>query len=230
MKKKTLTALLTLITTATLTACSLEFSTNGTYQIPGNISQIPSSFVNQIAEIVDGTDFRKDDFTDLAAQITGWAQEFADESDYLNEFEKAKLIRVVDGDTIIVEIQNNQYYVRMIGIDTPESVASEEYLERTGKENTQAGKDASQFTKDVLSNIQTVYLEKDISETDRYDRLLRYVWLEIPGDKEDIEEISTKMLNAILLKEGVANAVVYEPDTSYEEYLELISDSTWDRD
>ena len=127
-------------------------------------------------------------------------------------FEEAKLIRVIDGDTIEVELNNTQYSVRLIGINTPESVAPDSYKTK----NSIAGTEASNTVKDILSDVKTVYLQKDVSDTDKYDRLLRYVWLEKPNDENDINEISTKMLNAILVNKGIAEIATYKPDTKYE--------------
>lgn len=127
-------------------------------------------------------------------------------------FEEAKLIRVIDGDTIEVELNNTQYSVRLIGINTPESVAPDNYKTKNSIEGTEA----SNTVKDMLSDIETIYLQKDISDTDKYDRLLRYVWLEKPTNENDINEISTKMLNAILVDKGIAEIATYKPDTKYE--------------
>lgn len=127
-------------------------------------------------------------------------------------FEEAKLIRVIDGDTIEVELNNKQYSVRLIGINTPESVAPDSYKTKNSIEGTEA----SNTVKDMLSDIETIYLQKDISDTDKYDRLLRYVWVEKPTDENDINEISTKMLNAILVNKGIAEIATYKPDTKYE--------------
>lgn len=127
-------------------------------------------------------------------------------------FEEAKLIRVIDGDTIEIELNNKQYSVRLIGINTPESVAPDSYKTKNSIEGTEA----SNTVKDMLSDIETIYLQKDISDTDKYDRLLRYVWIEKPTDENDINEISTKMLNAILVNKGIAEIATYKPDTKYE--------------
>ena len=134
------------------------------------------------------------------------------------EFQEATLIRVVDGDTIIVSIDGKKSRVRLIGIDTPESVAPES----SGKANTEEGVFASDYVKDLLADTTTVYLQKDVSDTDQYDRLLRYVWLKIPEDAYNVNEISTKMLNGILLLDKVAEPVTFEPDTSYKELFEYI--------
>ena len=140
-------------------------------------------------------------------------------NDNQTEFQEASLVRVVDGDTLVVEIEGTDYKVRLIGVNTPESVAPESYQ----VENTEEGVLASDYVKTLLENTTTVYLEKDVSETDKYDRLLRYVWLEIPEDSENINEISTKMLNGILLLDKVAEVATYEPDVKYVEQFEYIS-------
>ena len=95
-------------------------------------------------------------------------------------FEEARVTRVVDGDTIEVEITGHTpgpgagdgqpgqpYDVRLIGIDTPESVDPNSPVECFGKEATAA---AAAFLEG-----QTVRLVADVEETDRYNRLLRYV-------------------------------------------------------
>lgn len=140
------------------------------------------------------------------------------------EFQTARLVRVVDGDTIVVDISGEEAKVRLIGIDTPESVASSKYLEQTGKENTREGEMAAEFVENLLAHTETVYLQKDVSETDRYGRLLRYVWLELPEDDADIREISEKMLNGILVWEGIAEPAAYAPDTAHREDFEYLAD------
>ena len=136
------------------------------------------------------------------------------EENTTSTFEEAKLIRVIDGDTIEVELNNTQYSVRLIGINTPESVAPDNYKTKNSIEGTEA----SNTVKDMLSDIETIYLQKDISDTDKYDRLLRYVWLEKPTNENDINEISTKMLNAILVNKGIALAELGKIDDG-KEYL-----------
>ncbi|HOP82050.1 MAG TPA: thermonuclease family protein [Fervidobacterium sp.] len=115
--------------------------------------------------------------------------------------------RVIDGDTIEVEMRGETYKVRLIGINTPESTTRIESY----------GKEASNFTKSQLLG-KKVYLEKDVSETDKYGRLLRYVWLKKPSELTD-SEIRTKMFNAILVLEGYAQAATYPPDVKYAEYF-----------
>ncbi len=128
----------------------------------------------------------------------------------VSRLEEAYVKRVVDGDTIIATINNEDYRVRFIGINTPESTTKiEEY-----------GKEASKYTTDMLL-YKTVYLEKDVSNTDKYDRLLRYIWLEIPNEISK-EEITSKMFNAILLKNGYATLYTFPPDVKYVTYLKSL--------
>lgn len=143
---------------------------------------------------------------------------YSPDNDNLNDaFTEAKIVRVIDGDTVLVKFLNGQTdRVRLIGINTPESVHPDK------EKNSKEGKDASEFTQELLLSGTIVYLEKDVSDRDQYDRLLRYVWLEIPDDSSNLSEIETNMVNAILIKEGYAEAVTYEPDTKNAEAFEKI--------
>jgi micrococcal nuclease len=110
----------------------------------------------------------------------------------------ARVVKVVDGDTIDVVIDSKQYRVRYIGVDTPETVHPTRGVEPGGIE-------ASNRNKQLVGG-KTVYLEKDTSETDQYGRLLRYVWLE-----------DGTMVNAQLVGEGYAQVATYPPDVKYQD-------------
>ncbi|NLY21082.1 MAG: nuclease [Tissierellia bacterium] len=130
-----------------------------------------------------------------------------------NTFQEAKVDRVVDGDTIHVEIADEIYKIRMILVDTPETVHPNKPVEWYGKE-------ASDYTKSQLSDT-IVYLQKDVSDTDRYGRLLRYVWLERPSSDEPTEEeISTMCFNSLLLENGYAQISTFPPDVKYQEFFQ----------
>ncbi len=114
----------------------------------------------------------------------------------------ALVTRVVDGDTIEVEIGGQAYRVRYIGIDTPETVHPSKPVQCFGPEASARNK--------ALVEGKTVGLEKDVSETDQYGRLLRYVW------------IGAEMVNAALVRDGYAQVSTYPPDVKYQEmFLEL---------
>jgi micrococcal nuclease len=78
--------------------------------------------------------------------------------------------RVVDGDTIIVNIDGKKERVRLIGVDTPETKHPNKPVEYFGRE-------ASAFTKGMVEG-KKVKLEYDWQRRDKYGRLLAYVYLE----------------------------------------------------
>lgn len=218
MKKKEIIALLTLTISLTTTACNFQFKTKN--QVPNKPTIISEEIASEIAGILENTNFTDDEeLESLVEEINNWADDLVKENENLSEFQKAKLVRVVDGDTIVVDIEGDEYKVRLIGVNTPESVHPD------SSKNTEEGIASSEYTKNLLSNVQEVYLQKDISETDRYGRFLRYVWLEIPEDENNINEIATKMLNGILLLDHVAEVATYEPDTSHKDDFEWIYDN-----
>lgn len=133
------------------------------------------------------------------------------------QLEAAEVLWVPDGDTIFVRRgDGSEEYVRLIGIDCPESVNPDE------EKNTDEGEAAAAFTKSLLPAGTTVWLQADTRDRDKYGRLLRYVWLEVPADPMDTEEVRTKMLNGVLLDTGHAVAKRYTPDTAYAEIFEAI--------
>jgi len=122
---------------------------------------------------------------------------------------ETEFIRVVDGDTIIVKYNGEKTRVRLIGINSPESVHEDE------TKNTQEGRDASAFLKEYLEDVSTVWLEFDVEQTDQYDRMLAYVWMNADGS-----DIGEDMLNGIIVKEGYADARSYKPNVKYQDALE----------
>lgn len=147
--------------------------------------------------------------------IKEWVLEQAAE-EKTAEYTETTVVRVVDGDTLVVRENNTDYKVRLIGVDTPESV------HRDKSKNTKEGIIASQFTKDLLPVSTPVFLEYDISLKDKYDRVLAYVWLEKPEKNPDKNQIKTKMVNGILLDKGHAKAKAYKPNIKYKDIFEQI--------
>ncbi len=124
------------------------------------------------------------------------------------ELVEATVTKVVDGDTIWVNINGNQEKVRFIGVNCPEYTTKIEPY----------GKEATEYTTNELLG-KTIYLQKDISETDDYDRLLRYVWLE-KVDNINEENVKQYLFNAKLVLNGYAQSNYYKPDISLQKYLE----------
>ena len=126
----------------------------------------------------------------------------------ITRYESVKLIRVVDGDTILVDRYNQSIYVRLIGIDAPESNHPDPLR------NTEDGRKASAFLKSLLKSTTLVYIVKDVSDVDKYGRLLRYVWLSKPTSLDETY-IRGNMVNAIMLTQGYATNVTIQPDVKY---------------
>lgn len=119
------------------------------------------------------------------------------------EGETAWVTKVVDGDTIKI---STGWMVRLVGIDTPETVDPRRPIGCFGKE-------ASNQVKSLLSQ-KEVILQKDVSETDKYQRLLRYVYL-------PLENGQLLFVNDYLVREGFARAFTYPPDAKFSEQFKL---------
>ena len=118
-----------------------------------------------------------------------------------------EVLKVVDGDTIQIEFNGKKERVRLIGIDTPESVHPDE------TKNTENGKKASEYTKLLLEG-KSVSLEFDVEERDKYGRLLAYVYL----DKE--------MINKKLLADGYAQLETVPPNVKYvDEFTTVLEEA-----
>ena len=104
------------------------------------------------------------------------------------------VVRVIDGDTIDVQIDGTIERVRFILVDTPEVFSGVECY----------GREASARTVALLPVGSTVTLERDVSERDRFGRLLRYVYL-----------ADGRMLNELLVAEGFATVATFPPDLRY---------------
>lgn len=140
----------------------------------------------------------------------GYATKTVTPAPTTNTFKEATVTRVVDGDTIVVDMQGQSYKVRLIGVNTPETKHPRKGVEYFGKE-------ASDYTTRELTG-KTVYLQKDVSDTDKYGRLLAYVWLTRPAtDNPTNDEITKYMFNSKLVENGYANASTYAPDIKYQE-------------
>jgi micrococcal nuclease len=108
----------------------------------------------------------------------------------------AKVQRVSDGDTFVATVQGRRERVRVIGVDTPESVAPNRPVEPFGEE-------ASDFAKHYLDG-ETVWLAGDAEPRDRYGRMLAYVWLR-----------DGTFWNALLVAEGYAQQLTIPPNVTY---------------
>lgn len=113
-----------------------------------------------------------------------------------------EVLSVTDGDTIRVRINGRSVPVRYIGIDAPE-------LATASRPARCFGQEASAFNAGLVQG-KRVELEKDVSETDRHGRLLRYVWAD------------GRMVNEELVRHGYARAKTYRPDVRHQGRLNAV--------
>jgi endonuclease YncB( thermonuclease family) len=113
----------------------------------------------------------------------------------------ATVTHIADGDTITVDIDGERYRVRYIGINTPELDSAEDDLAQQAKQLNA-----------LLVDGQEVELYRDTSETDQYDRLLRYV------------VIDDTFVNYELVAQGMARAKDYRPDTACSQIFKQAQD------
>ena len=113
--------------------------------------------------------------------------------------ETARVVHVIDGDTVDVELNGQQVPVRYVGVNTPE--------------RDQACYNEARQANDDLVYGKTVTLVRDTSDTDQYGRLLRYIYL---GDT---------FVNEQLVRDGWAEVVVYQPDDEYADEFRALEQS-----
>lgn len=118
--------------------------------------------------------------------------------------EDATLVRVVDGDTIRVIVGGVEERVRYIGINTPELYSG------TAATPEPFAEAATEANRRLLDGGRLV-LEKDVSERDRYDRLLRNIWIDRDG--------AWTFVNLVLVSEGYAQVSTFPPDVRYVDLL-----------
>lgn len=126
--------------------------------------------------------------------------------------DRGEVVRVVDGDTLVVKLGTRSERVRLIGIDTPESRKNSKAKRdaaRSGRDLSaivRMGKQASAFVKSVVSRGDTVTLEYDVDRRDRYGRILAYVYLS-----------DGRMLNELIVRSGYGSVMTYPPNVKYSD-------------
>lgn len=118
---------------------------------------------------------------------------------------EARVVEVVDGDTIVVHLPSGDETIRMIGVDTPEAKKPDTPVECYARE-------AAHRTEELLPRGTVVRLERDKEARDRFGRLLAYVTRASDGMSIEVE----------LLRDGFASHLVIAPNTTHtSEYAAL---------
>ncbi len=131
---------------------------------------------------------------------------------YAQDHDKVTVVRVVDGDTLKVSYWGKEESIRLIGIDTPESRVNK----KTKKDSKRSGQDietiiemgkrATEYVESLVKAGDTITIEFDVQEMDRYERLLGYVYLS-----------NGEMLNEEIVKAGYANVMTIPPNVKYKD-------------
>jgi len=111
----------------------------------------------------------------------------------------ATVERIVDGDTLIADVGGQRERVRLLGIDTPESVAQ-------NRPDQCYGEESSNYLEALLPEGSQITLILDEEVRDQYDRLLAYV----------IRSSDELFVNLDLLEQGYAGVLIYDPNNFYE--------------
>lgn len=126
--------------------------------------------------------------------------------------ETCRLIRVVDGDTIIINYNGSHERIRLIGIDTPESGNNPKTRRDAERSKVdinsiiEHGKKATAFVEQILLDEEFVLVEFDVQKRDRYKRLLGYVYLQ-----------DGRMLNEMIVRSGYASLMTIPPNVKYKD-------------
>jgi len=181
-----------LVVSATIVAVSF-FAVGCAYEPKGQTTLPYYQHVVEGAEINNGEQvYAGVAYTAGASDLDPISQsKVSEEAAYTLGLTEVLVTRVIDGDT--VELSNGER-VRFIGIDAPE-------IGEPGAD------EATNFVRGKIEG-KKIWLEADGNDRDRFDRLRRYVWLQIPTDTQDEKQIRSYQLNAMLLENGLASVLV----------------------
>ncbi|MBP3783862.1 MAG: thermonuclease family protein [Butyrivibrio sp.] len=234
--KKLLLPIILIVTLLTC-GCSAERIAQAIDEDLGTNSQSIGSNIDKKADEITekyGKGIESGDTTEVAKDVTGFiidkvaeiaenatkeetsgsAAKTNEESNGQSNLEKMTLVSVTDGDTIVALGEDSfEYRIRLIGIDTPESVNADE------SKNNEYGTMASTYTKELLKDVDTIYIETDAEMYDKYSRLLAYVWL-----RNDTSDLNF-MANAIIAKNGYCRQMTIEPNTKYASEFKALIDA-----
>ena len=130
------------------------------------------------------------------------------------------LVRVSDGDTIVVNMNGKNRKLRLIGIDTPEKYDGEKLYRKSRewgistREIKEMGKRSSNFTENLLRG-KALYLEYDVTKYDRYGRMLAYVYFLDENGNWKFGDQQFTQANLEIMKAGWAEPLTIPPNVRY---------------
>lgn len=196
MKKKTVTALATLILAAAVSIASY---------ISGESTDVNTAQSQSSVSTAENSNGAAASTREFPEDILKTQEEGIVPFGHIS----ATVTKVTDGDTIRIDYKGQEYKVRLLDIDTPESV-------KAGVDKQPYSEEASNKSKEDLTG-KTVKLIFEKDTTDQYDRLLAYVVLE-----------DGTFYNAFMVENGYAICVFYNPNTLLKDYFKQLMDSAID--
>ena len=128
--------------------------------------------------------------------------------------EPARIIRIINGDTLTILYQGKWEEIKLLGLDMPETTMTDRVYERALKNSTtpaaiiNLGLNGREYVKKYLQYGSQIWIEFDVQKRDRFSRLLGYVYLS-----------DGRMLNEIILRAGLSDTLFIPPNLKYQQHF-----------
>jgi len=122
----------------------------------------------------------------------------------------AKVLYVIDGDTLKIMYEGKKQSIRLIGIDAPESKKNSKAFKDSARSSrdidaiVSQGRAAKKYVKGLVGKGERIKIQFDVEKRDRYRRLLVYVYLS-----------DGRMLNDVIIHNGYASPLTIPPNVKY---------------
>jgi micrococcal nuclease len=132
--------------------------------------------------------------------------------------EPARVMRIINGDTLNVLYQGKWEEIKLLGLDMPETMLNDRVYEKALKNSTtpaeiiNRGLTGREFVKKYLQYGSQIWIEFDVQKRDHFSRLLGYVYL-----------IDGRMLNEIILRAGMSEPLLLPPNLKYQQRFQEIA-------
>ena len=132
--------------------------------------------------------------------------------------EPARIMRIINGDTLTILFQGKWEEIKLLGLDMPETTLNDRVYERALKDSTtpaaiiNSGLTGREFVKKYLQYGSQIWIEFDTQKRDRFSRLLGYVYL-----------ADGRMLNEIILRAGLSEPLLIAPNLKYQQRFKEMS-------
>jgi len=132
--------------------------------------------------------------------------------------EPARVMRIINGDTLTVLYQGKWEEIKLLGLDMPETTLTDRVYEKALKNSTtpaiiiNRGLVGREFVKKYMQYGSQIWIEFDVQKRDRFSRLLGYVYL-----------ADGRMLNEIILRAGLSEALLIAPNLKYQQRFQELA-------